>query len=36
MKTLSFEDDKMKITEDDKKIIYHSRKSLLFDKGTRG
>ena len=32
-KCLSFAETKVQITEDDKKIIYHSRKSLLFDKG---
>ena len=32
-KYLSFAETKVQITEDDKKIIYHSRKSLLFDKG---
>ena len=29
----SFAETKVQITEDDKKIIYHLRKSLLFDKG---
>ena len=33
-KCLSFAEIKVQITEDDKKIIYHSRKSLLFDKGS--
>ena len=32
-KCLSFAETKVQITEDDKKIIYHSRKSLLFDRG---
>ena len=32
-KCLSLAETKAQITEDDKKIIYHSRKSLLFDKG---
>ena len=32
-KWLSFAETKVKMTEDDKKIIYHSRKSLLFDRG---
>ena len=32
-KCLNFAEIKVQITEDDKKIIYHSRKSLLFDKG---
>ena len=32
-KCLNFAETKVQITEDDKKIIYHSRKSLLFDKG---
>ena len=32
-KSLNFAETKVQITEDDKKIIYHSRKSLLFDKG---
>ena len=32
-KCLSFAETKVQITEDDKEIIYHSRKSLLFDKG---
>ena len=32
-KSLSFAETKVQITEDDKKIIYHLRKSLLFDKG---
>ena len=32
-KCLTFTETKVQITEDDKKIIYHSRKSLLFDKG---
>ena len=32
-KYLSFAETKVQITEDDKKIIYHLRKSLLFDKG---
>ena len=31
-KCLSFGETKVQITEDDKKIIYHLRKSLLFDK----
>ena len=30
---LSFVETKIQITEDDKKIIDHLRKSLLFDKG---
>ena len=30
---LSFPETKIQITKDDKKIIYHSRKSLLFDQG---
>ena len=33
-KCLSFTETKVQITEDDKKIIHHSRKSLLFDKGS--
>ena len=33
-KCLSFAEAKVQITEDDKKIIHHSRKSLLFDKGS--
>ena len=32
-KCLSFAETKVQITEDDKKIINHSRKSLLFDRG---
>ena len=32
-KCLSFAETKVQITEDDKKITYHSRKSLLFDRG---
>ena len=32
-KCLSIAETKVQITEDDKKIIYHSRKSLLFDRG---
>ena len=32
-KCLSFAETKIQITEDDKKIIYHSRKSFLFGKG---
>ena len=32
-KCLNFAETKVQITEDDKKIVYHSRKSLLFDKG---
>ena len=32
-KCLNFPETKVHITEDDKKIIYHSKKSLLFDKG---
>ena len=32
-KCLCFAETKVQITEDDKKIIYHSRKSLLFDRG---
>ena len=32
-KCLGFAETKVQITEDDKKIIYHSRKSLLFDRG---
>ena len=32
-KCLSFAETKVQITEDNKKIIYHSRKLLLFDKG---
>ena len=32
-KCVSFAETKVQITEDDKKIIYHSRKLLLFDKG---
>ena len=32
-KCLSFVETKVQITEDDKKIIYHLRKSLLFDRG---
>ena len=32
-KCLSFAETKVQITQDDKKIIYHSRKSLLFDRG---
>ena len=32
-KCLNFAETKVQITEDDKKIIYCSRKSLLFDKG---
>ena len=32
-KCLRFAETKVQITEDDKKIIYHSRKSLLFDRG---
>ena len=31
-KSLSFAETKVQITQDDKKIMYHSRKSLLFDK----
>ena len=31
-KYLTFAETKVQITEDDKKTIYHSRKSLLFDK----
>ena len=31
-KCLSFAETKVQITEDDKKIIYHSRKLLLFDR----
>ena len=34
-KCLSFAETKVQITEDDKKIIYHLRKSLLFDRGNR-
>ena len=34
-KCLSFVETQIQITEDDKKIIYHSRKSLLFDRGNR-
>ena len=30
---LSFAETKIQVTEDDKKIIYHSKKSLVFDKG---
>ena len=32
-KCLIFAEIKVQITEDDKKMIYHSRKSLLFDRG---
>ena len=32
-KCLSFAETKVQITEDDKKIICHSRKSLLIDRG---
>ena len=32
-KCLSFAETKIQITEDDKKIIYHSTKLLLFDQG---
>ena len=32
-KCFSFAETKVQITEDDKKIIYHSRKSVLFDRG---
>ena len=32
-KCLSFAETKVQITEDDKKITYHSRKLLLFDRG---
>ena len=32
-KVLSFAETKIQITEDANKIIYRSRKSLLFDKG---
>ena len=32
-KCLSFAETKVQITKDDKKIIYHSRKSLPFDRG---
>ena len=32
-KCLSFAETKVQITKDDKKIIYHSKKWLLFDKG---
>ena len=32
-KCLSFAETKVQITDDDKKIIYHSTKSLLFDRG---
>ena len=32
-KCLSIAETKIQITEDDEKIIYHSRKSLLLDKG---
>ena len=32
-KRLSFAETKVQITDDDKKIIYHSRKSLLSDRG---
>ena len=32
-KYLRFAETKVQITGDDKKIIYHSRKSLLFDRG---
>ena len=32
LKCLSFAETKVQITEDDKKIIYHSRKSQLFEK----
>ena len=31
-KCLSFAETKVQITEDDKKIIYHSRKSRLIDR----
>ena len=31
---LNFAETKIQIAEDDKKIIHHSRKSLLFDKGS--
>ena len=31
-KCLSFAETKVQITKDDKKILYHSRKSLLFDR----
>ena len=30
---LSFAETKVQIIEDDKKMIYHSRKSLIFDRG---
>ena len=33
-KCLSFAETKIQITEDDMRIIYHSRISLLFDKGS--
>ena len=32
-KRLSFAETKVQITDDDKKIIHHSRKSQLFDRG---
>ena len=32
-KCLSFAETKVQITDDDKKIIYHSTKLLLFDRG---
>ena len=31
-KCLSFAETKVQITKDDNKILYHSRKSLLFDR----
>ena len=32
-KCLKFAEEKVQISDDDKKIIYHARKSLLFNEG---
>ena len=34
-KCLSFDETKIQITEADKKIIYHLRKFVLYDKGNK-